>query len=893
MDPLPTTSSTRHNEAMTRDYHPRARWVVAPVVFVCLLTVAAAVLQAVGWPQWLSVPLAAVVTLVQDQVAKPWLGRRQAVRERDQAAVEQLRHHLSRQDSLPRMDSVDPLRLRVHPAIPVSGQQTAEFRPPPPALDRHASKGPGGPRGRDERDPSLPRWVERDQALRIRNWLYEARSTGGFLLVVGDSSVGKTRLLYDCVAEVLPNWSVLAPDLGDGQLVNKVAEATFRLPRLVVWLDELQRFLPGPYLSEGSTPVAAGAIRRLLDADTPVVIVGTLWPEHARVLRSTETDPATGQTRRHHPAAADVLEDHRRHELTLKSMNRDERIRAATLAESDRRLAISLADQSFGLTEALAGAPQLVTRYEHGSRHLWAVLTAAIDARRLGVQGALTEPLLRAAARGYLTAPEPDDTWFPAALAEATRVDGATAPLIPIADAGNRTVVGYAIADYLQQHGQRDRHLATPPDLAWNAYIHCLADSADLVRLAVAASNRTLLSHAESLWRGAVAAGEPDAYRGLARLLVGRGRGEEAEQVWRDAVTAGEPFAWSSLAELLAGQGRVEEAEQARRDAVTAGEPFAWNRLALLLHRQGRGEEAEQIMRDAEQIMRDAVTAGDPDARARLAELLQEQGRGEEVEQVWRDAVTAGEPFARARLAWVLVGRGRGEEAEQIMRDAVTAGDPDARAELAGLLHRQGRGEEAEQIMRDAVTAGDSDARARLAGLLEEQGRGEEVEQVWRDAVAAGEPFARAGLAWVLHREGRGEEAEQVWRDAVAAGEPFAHAGLAWVLHRQGRGEEAEQAWRDAVAAGDPGAGAELARLLEEQGRGEEAEQVWRDAVTAGDPDARAELAGLLEEQGRGEEAEQAWRDAVAAGDPGAGAELARLLEEQGRGEEAKQIWVW
>ena len=83
--------------------------------------------------------------------------------------------------------------------------------------------------------------------------MHAARETGGFLLLVGDSSVGKTRLLSETARKVLADFAVLAPDLGDGDLVNQLAAATFPLPRLLVWLDELQRFLDGPYRTLGST----------------------------------------------------------------------------------------------------------------------------------------------------------------------------------------------------------------------------------------------------------------------------------------------------------------------------------------------------------------------------------------------------------------------------------------------------------------------------------------------------------------------------------------------------------------------------------------------------------------------------------------------------------------
>ena len=92
----------------------------------------------------------------------------------------------------------------------------------------------------------------------LSQWLEQWRKAGGFLLIVGDSSVGKTRLAYECVLEILHDWAVLVPDLGEGELVNTVADSTFKLPNLIVWLDELQRFLPGPYLTEGSTALNQG-----------------------------------------------------------------------------------------------------------------------------------------------------------------------------------------------------------------------------------------------------------------------------------------------------------------------------------------------------------------------------------------------------------------------------------------------------------------------------------------------------------------------------------------------------------------------------------------------------------------------------------------------------------
>jgi hypothetical protein len=242
----------------------------------------------------------------------------------------------------------------------------------------------------------VPAWIERDRAGQVRQWLAEAAESGGFLLLVGNSSVGKTRLLYEAAREALPDWAILTPDLGDGDLVNTVADATFALPKLVIWLDEIQRFLTGPYLDQtpSATAVTAAALRRLLDAPSPVIVVATMWPEHARELRATDTDPTSGIQRPRHPAAADLLDQGRRREITVETFSADERNAAAARAGQDPRLAEALAGRDYNVTEVLAGAPQLIRRYEQASPEQKAVLHAAVDARRLGIQAPLTEAML-------------------------------------------------------------------------------------------------------------------------------------------------------------------------------------------------------------------------------------------------------------------------------------------------------------------------------------------------------------------------------------------------------------------------------------------------------------------------------------------------------------------
>ena len=181
---------------------------------------------------------------------------------------------------------------------------------------------------------------------------------------------------------MLPDFFVLIPDPGDGGRVNSVADATFPRPGLIIWLDELQRFLDGPGHVPGDTSVTAGTVRRLLDAPSPVVLLGSMWSEHSRKATTSGA------------RSADILTDPRVRRTTLAGISEGEREAARELADRDPRLKKALADPVYNVTQALAGAPQLVTRYREAPEEQRALLEAAADARRLGIESPLTPPAM-------------------------------------------------------------------------------------------------------------------------------------------------------------------------------------------------------------------------------------------------------------------------------------------------------------------------------------------------------------------------------------------------------------------------------------------------------------------------------------------------------------------
>ncbi|MEU4566975.1 hypothetical protein [Micromonospora sp. NPDC023956] len=761
--------------------------------------------------------------------------------QRDRVARDRLEAHLGPQGGLRRFGEGTSLALALrvhqaielppHPAPPVrEADGGRSFRRPrrDRAADADADAATGT--GREALDPVLPTWVARDQEPRVRSFLTQARRSGGFLVVVGDSSTGKTRLLYETARTVLDGWAVLAPALGDGDLLNLTATAGFELPPLVVWLDELHRFLDGPHLAPGSTPITAETVRLLLDRPTPVVILGTMWPEHAQALRAIDTDPVTHQQHPRHPRALDVLDHRLCRTVTLGGFSPGERAAAAALAAADPRLAVAVADRHFTVTEVLAGAPEIMRRYEQGTPGQQAILYAAVDARRLGVQAPLTIELLAAAARGHPGTVSPDDDWATDAIRELSRrtgpTDRSTAPLLTIPDPARRSVVGYDVADYLLQRLTESRRDQRIPAVTWDALLEHVTDPDDAARLARSARSRLLHRYAIPLLQRAAAAGRDSSADHLADLLAT----PEHLEFLRDQADSGDDGARWRLVEVLAARGDLE----GLRALAEAGDRVARWRLAEMLAARGDLEG-----------LRFRADAGDSRAAAELSRAL--VGRGD-LEGL-RSRADAGDDRAVAELVTVLVARGDLED----LRVRAGSGDREVRWRVAELLVRRGDVES----LRVSAEAGDREAQTRLAEVLVARG---DLDGL-RTRADAGDGAARGRLAEVLVRRGDLEGL----RSRADAGDDRAATELVRVLVARGD----RDGLRTRAESGDYNARWWLAQVL-----------TARD-----DPDGPARADGTAGEAvralvARGDLAEL--RSRADAGDDRAGRELVRALVARG-----------
>jgi tetratricopeptide (TPR) repeat protein len=358
-------------------------------------------------------------------------------------------------------DVADPIGLGVHPAAP----------------------GGGGVAGFGR----VPVFVGRDVMPEA-----EAVLSGGqgFLLLVGDSTAGKTRLAYEVVRKHFPRYRLVVPDSREAMvaLVDTVA----RLGRAVVWLDDLEHYL-------GAGGLTAGQMQRMLDAGTArVAVVATMSArQHIRFgARSAADDEPGGdvlRTGREVLRLASVVRvDRTWSDAELARAQRhthDPRIGAAVNgARSGRR----------GVAEYLAAAPQLLDDFRNawatGARPRAAAMVAgAVDARRAGYHQPLPEDVLRrlheihlALRGGAALRPEPWED----ALRWATEPLHATSSLLLPRDDN-----AYLAFDYL--HQTLDEQMPPPriPDPVWEILIDH-ADPARALDIGTTAYQRGDLHHA-------------------------------------------------------------------------------------------------------------------------------------------------------------------------------------------------------------------------------------------------------------------------------------------------------------------------------------------------------------------------------------------------------------
>ena len=511
----------------------------------------------------------------------------------------------------------------------------------------------------------LPPYVPRDLDAELEAAIRVASRQGGLVLLVGDSSVGKTRTLYEVVRAALPNWWLLHPT--DTKVIRAFAAAP--MPRTVLWLDELQSHL------DDRLPLRAGTVRELIGDG--MVLVATLW-QHEYRERSVPGPPGgpnpDGNDRELLRLARVVQ--------VPDTFSANERRRAEKHA-ADPRIRIALDTPDAGVTQVLAGGPQLLDRWNGADPYSRAILTTALDAARLGVRSPLPSVFLRAAAPGYCTdverAQAPTD-WFERAINYATRLLlGAVAPLTPVTSGMAMGVTsGYRLADYLLQQVRHRRLPHSPPATFWDACVTHLDDPGDLERLGHAADRRMRYRYAIPLLRRAESR-DPYLAERLGWLLADQGEFDEALSIFRAVARTNPVMAY-----------RLPEVEKSVHDlrAIKCHEiPSAASREHMLQGLAGShafrqryaheppgvlADRLTEMFGDVDDLRRRAV-GGDHNAINRLVNVLTTLGDLEAALPLLHALVDSGHPTADTMLIATLVEQGRDREALRLARYGLSA----------------------------------------------------------------------------------------------------------------------------------------------------------------------------------------------------------------------------
>ncbi|MEV4235281.1 MULTISPECIES: tetratricopeptide repeat protein [unclassified Nocardia] len=478
-------------------------------------------------------------------------------------------------------------------------------------------------------DPYVPRT---HNAVDIR--LAAALSGDRLTVVVGPSKAGKTRSLFEAVSKALPTARVLVPTPESLAQIPACAEFVDCPEQIVVWLDNLDRFVTT------SRPLTLLTLSRLTARAAPTVVVATLRCEARDRLHYGSEDLA-------HDTRV-VLQQAIQIDLSSTSNSLIEHADAAAAYPS-------LNLDRYGLAEVLAGAPELLKHYDD-SRYrnpvLHTVIQVAVDWVRVGRTDPIPEPVLAELAMAIAEEQYPElevgtDQVQDAIVAARTPSPSVGHVALLLTDRLPDRSRAYRPFDYLV--AADDGQHRSPRPISTDFW-HLATENADvdvLVSAGLTAFFRGRASVVEKLCRRAAEAGDLNAMFNLGVLLYERGDTHEAEAWCRRAADAGDLSAMFNLGVLLHERGDTHGAETWWRRCAEAGDLNAMSNLGVLLRKRGEAEEAETWYRHA-------AAAGDLSAMFNLGVLLGKRSELAEAEIWYRRAAARGHTSAEFNLQVLL-----------------------------------------------------------------------------------------------------------------------------------------------------------------------------------------------------------------------------------------------
>ncbi|MGW7420637.1 hypothetical protein ACWGJB_11310 [Streptomyces sp. NPDC054813] len=759
---------------------------------------------------------------------------------------------------------------------------------------------------------ALPPYVLRDVDVQMRDELRIAAESGGFVLLTGDSTAGKSRTALEAVRAVLPGHLLVAPPQDADLRPLRRGPDEPGYDRHVLWLDDLERYF-GPGGLEPS--LLTSLIRSRL------VVLATLRDERYDTLREV-ADKVSGESGSSRMPPDTVLRVLNMVEpIVVRRLWSDAELARVAQADDSRLNEAHARHGLHGIAEYLAAGPELLAEWRRAERATAkgghprgaALVAAAVDLARVGLIGDLPAALLQEVHHGYLKAlggaalrPEP----YAEAFAWASQVRyGVASLLMEGEEDGSKRPF-----DYLVDSVARDSEVSDVPDSVWLAALEHADDGMrpDIAQIASFSGRWAIAAQAwrplaevgdeaavinytsaqlfhrvdpdeiEPLLRPMAEAGSALAQLNLAAVLMMRGAGEEAERWWLEAAERGLVLAAFNLFRHYRNKGDEEKAETWLRSAADGGYATAITTLATLLHM--RGDEAE-----AEPWWQAGAMAGDTEAMYVYGHLLRLRG-DDQAERWLRRSAERGHDRAAEILGLAADERGDLIGAEKWWRAAAEAGNAEAANQLGVLLSRQGKRAEGRTWYAKGAEGGHEVAMFNLAVRLSDEGDVEAAKEWYRRSGEAGhaESFTNLG-ALLLADDAVGAEAE--FRRAADAGDAMGCLNLIDLLIVEGRSSEARPLLLELLR--DPDGAEEIitfAEMVRRRGRSHVARTIMQWAAETGRIDAAHNLGIYYSLQGMVEEAEHWWR-VSAPGFSVSAYNLGILLSQRGETEEAASWW--
>ncbi|MGW6979256.1 tetratricopeptide repeat protein [Streptomyces sp. NPDC054932] len=442
-----------------------------------------------------------------------------------------------------------------------------------------------------ERHWSTPPYIPRD----IDADLHAAIRSGGFVLLLGESTAGKTRSAFEAARLLTPDHFLLSPRNRDG--ISSLIGALNMRRRYLIWLDDLERFL-------GPGGMTSSSLSRMLESGSTIVatmrtIEYDRFGDHAEVV----IDSADYEVWRD---GRDVVRQAKKIRIP-RQWSPAERERAQ-LYRKDRRISRALsASEAFGVAEVLAAGPELLEAWKNawspGAHPRGAALVlAAVDVRRAGMHEAVGVSLLEQLHEIYLRnrggAPLRPEA-MEAALAWTLRPLGHTGASMLVGEPST----GLRAFDYFLD----TLNLEVIPDESWDLIL-AHARPRDALDMGMMALLDARHDRAERAFAVAARAGLAAADVAKAVILGKTGHIDQAVTELRSI--------WES---------RTRSLGRENRDTLDAHA-----KLAYLTLKQGRPAEALALMRDLLPLRESHLGAEHPDTldtRLHIANAVGKLGR--------------------------------------------------------------------------------------------------------------------------------------------------------------------------------------------------------------------------------------------------------------------------